>query len=297
MNAALEEAIVFACGGESLVGILHRPAGNAARVGVLVVVGGPQYRVGSHRQFVLMARDLARQGFAVLRFDYRGMGDSDGDVRTFESVSEDIQAAIATFQKAEPAVSTVVVWGLCDAASAALMHAGSDRRVSGIVLVNPWVRSTAGEARAYVSNYYGQRLLQGSFWRKVFSGKYDIVRSVREFARTLVQSRGPTAASGSFIDRMLAGFAAFSGPVLVLISERDLTAAEFVNLCAESPSWRAALERSNVRVVNLPRADHTFSTRSALDAATNHCVEWLRAHAYQTNNTQTNNGRRAWSGV
>jgi alpha/beta superfamily hydrolase len=52
---------------------------------VLVIVGGPQYRAGSHRQFTLLARSLAEQGFAVLRFDYRGMGDSTGAMRDQQS--------------------------------------------------------------------------------------------------------------------------------------------------------------------------------------------------------------------
>ncbi|KAB8057318.1 hydrolase 1, exosortase A system-associated, partial [Janthinobacterium violaceinigrum] len=58
-----------------LVGILSLPAAPGPR-GVLIVTGGPQYRVGSHRQFVLLARALAAQGVPVLRFDLRGMGDS-----------------------------------------------------------------------------------------------------------------------------------------------------------------------------------------------------------------------------
>ncbi len=41
-----EVPFVFECQGESLVGILHQPE-EAAPIGVLVVVGGPQYRVGS----------------------------------------------------------------------------------------------------------------------------------------------------------------------------------------------------------------------------------------------------------
>ena len=86
MSAVREDAVVFQCEGASLVGILHVPEREPARIGVLVIVGGPQYRVGSHRQFVLMARSLAQSGYAVLRFDYRGMGDSDGEMRTFESV-------------------------------------------------------------------------------------------------------------------------------------------------------------------------------------------------------------------
>ena len=42
---------------------------------VLVVVGGPQVRAGSHRHFVQLARHLATHGHAVMRFDVRGMGD------------------------------------------------------------------------------------------------------------------------------------------------------------------------------------------------------------------------------
>jgi len=83
MNRPQERASVFGCGGDRLVGILHAPAERARDIGVLVVVGGPQYRVGSHRQFVRMARDFAAAGYPVLRFDHRGIGDSDGAARSF----------------------------------------------------------------------------------------------------------------------------------------------------------------------------------------------------------------------
>ena len=68
-------------GGRLLIGMLHRPESADARRAVVVLVGGPQYRVGSHRQFVLLARELCRRGIAVLRFDFSGMGDSDGEHR------------------------------------------------------------------------------------------------------------------------------------------------------------------------------------------------------------------------
>ncbi|MEQ8659382.1 MAG: hydrolase 1, exosortase A system-associated, partial [Gammaproteobacteria bacterium] len=65
-----EQAIAFAIDGDTAVGVLHAAAGASA-TGVVVIVGGPQTRVGSHRQFVLLARRLAAAGYPVLRFDYR----------------------------------------------------------------------------------------------------------------------------------------------------------------------------------------------------------------------------------
>src|SRR5690349_14351227 len=90
---AAERAVFFQCQGEQLVGILSGAEQPATR-GVLILVGGPQYRAGSHRQFTLLARHLAEHGVPSLRFDYRGMGDSGGEVRSFEDVSPDIRCAI-----------------------------------------------------------------------------------------------------------------------------------------------------------------------------------------------------------
>ena len=77
-NGTEEVPLSFACQDCRLYGVLHRPR-SRGRSGVLIVVGGPQYRVGSHRQFVLLARFLAGRSIPVLRFDYRGMGDSEGE--------------------------------------------------------------------------------------------------------------------------------------------------------------------------------------------------------------------------
>jgi exosortase A-associated hydrolase 1 len=278
MNGGREEAIVFQCEGASLVGILHTPERQPAGVGVVVIVGGPQYRVGSHRQFVLMARSLAQSGYAVLRFDYRGMGDSDGEMRTFESVAADIRAAIDTLMHRVPSLTGVALWGLCDAASAALMYCTQDKRVQGVAIANPWVRSQAGQAQSYIRHYYGQRLLQRSFWVKVLTGKLQVGASVADFLRKLWSARGAgksAAEGGSFIERMRLGLQKFSGPTLILMSERDLTAQEFRDLSAASADWQKALRRAGVATIDLPGADHTFSSRAALEQATRHSLDWL----------------------
>lgn len=274
-----EMPIVFGCAGDQLVGIVH--AAPAAQTGVVIVVGGPQYRVGSHRQFVLMARDLARAGFAVLRFDYRGMGDSEGPMQGFEHARDDIRAAIDALQAAQPSVRQLVLWGLCDAAAACLMFCTQDARVSGVVLANPWVRTEAGEAKSYLRHYYLQRLLQRSFWRKVLAGGFSAGKSLRDLSGAVKQAATAGAESAGtsapgFIAKMRSSLLEFAGPVLVLISGRDLTAGEFVDLCKRDARWRAAMARTNVLRIDLPDADHTFSNREALTAATRHCVQFVQ---------------------
>jgi exosortase A-associated hydrolase 1 len=278
-----EQPIAFDCGGSVLVGILHMPSTQRQRIGVLVVVGGPQYRVGSHRQFTLMARELAAAGYPTLRFDYRGMGDSPGNARTFEAVHDDIRAAIDQLTRAVPGLESVVLWGLCDAASAVLMYCGSDPRVAGLVLANPWVRTTSGEARAFLRHYYWQRLMQREFWSKVARLEFDLIGSVRDWLSKL-RAAGSSgggqkhaAVQLGFIDRMYEGLAGFRGRILLLISGKDLTAQEFVELCGVDQRWQRQLARGSVEQVALRDADHTFSNREALTRAIRHTIDWLRA--------------------
>ena len=274
--------IVFKCGGAPLIGIYHRGAVDA-RVGVVIIVGGPQYRVGSHRQFVLMARDLSSQGIPVFRFDYRGMGDSDSAARSFDAIDEDIRAAIDCFCAATKGLDKIVLLGLCDAASANLMYAAQDDRIRGLVLMNPWVRTPHGEAKAYLKHYYFQRFLQKSFWRKVVTGNFEFTHSIRQFLTSLQVSRSPGKVSGrnagdqsvGFLDRMLQGFQEFQRPILVIISGRDLTAQEFVDLCKENNNWGHCLRRPEVTIRHLPDADHTMSSREQLNSATAVTAGWI----------------------
>lgn len=265
--ACSERALVFACAGETLLGVLATPTGaRRAGPGVVIVVGGPQYRAGSHRQFTRLARALAAAGTPCLRFDVRGMGDSGGAQRSFESLDEDIAAALDAAQQAEPACEGWVLWGLCDGASAALMylHARRDPRVRGLCLANPWVRSVESLARAHVQHYYGRRLMEPAFWRKLLSGGVGLgaLRGLWSALRTTAASNTGVAAKSpprGFVQRMLDGLRGFDGPVQLLLSGNDLTACEFVDLCGRDPGWQQAIARDNVSQADLPRADHTFS--------------------------------------
>ena len=262
-NPVTEQALTFDCEGDALVGILHVPA-TPSDVGVVVIVGGPQYRAGSHRQFVLLARALAKAGFATLRFDYRGMGDSDGEQRDFERVSADIAAAIDLMADRVAGVSHVVLWGLCDAASAALLycHETPDPRVTGLCLVNPWVRSELGLARTQVKHYYTRRLMQREFWAKLMHGRVAVGALGGLVGSLRLAAAGSGKASGAdlaYQHRMAAGWNDPARSLLLLLSGDDYTAKEFVDQLGSDPVWADAFRHPRLRQHELPRADHTFS--------------------------------------
>jgi exosortase A-associated hydrolase 1 len=280
-----EEVTLFECTGDTLVGILARPQ-TPARIGLVVIVGGPQYRAGSHRQFVLLARSLAAAGYAVLRFDYRGMGDSTGDSRDFLTVNDDIAAAIKALQQSIPSVKHVALWGLCDGASAALLYCGQtdDMRVSGLCLLNPWVRSEVSLARTHIKHYYAQRLLQKEFWQKLLNGKMSLeaLNGLSQSIRLSASGSGWLSSSEKpFQNRMAMGWNRFHGKILLILSAGDLVAKEFREVAQTDPAWRGALARINLKCQDLNGVDHTFSSATSRMLAENSSIDWLE-HTYGT---------------
>ncbi|HRH80754.1 MAG TPA: hydrolase 1, exosortase A system-associated [Thiobacillaceae bacterium] len=188
-----EIPLLIPCQGDRMLGILSRPDGEQkgdGRIGVLIIVGGPQYRAGSHRQFTLLARHLAAHGIPAMRFDYRGMGDSEGEMRTFEEIDDDIRAALDAFFDSVPGMGHAVLWGLCDAATAALFYAPTDRRVAGLILLNPWVHTESAAAKVLLRHYYLGRLSSRTFWQKVFQGRVNVLRSLRSLAGLMFRAAG-----------------------------------------------------------------------------------------------------------
>ncbi len=294
--AAKEKVLAVPCGDDILCGILHHPVESIQTVdtGVVIIVGGPQYRVGSHRQFVLLARALADSGYPVLRFDYRGMGDNGGELLGFEDIEADIRSALDAFTESVSGVKRVVLWGLCDAASAALFYAHKDPRVSGLVLLNPWVRSEAGIARSYLKHYYLKRLVSPDLWGKVLRGDFQFRASMSSLVGMMFSALGvrddqaqtddnrlePVKDSGipgkPLADRMADGLSAFKGKALFILSGDDLTAGEFKGEVSRSRVWRRLMKRATIKRIDFPEANHTFSRRAWREQVATWTIDWLR---------------------
>ncbi len=275
-----EAALVFAASGQPLLGVLTMPAGGSDDRGVIIVVGGPQYRAGSHRLFVQLARHLACRGITTLRFDVRGMGDSPGDWRGFEQLDDDLSAAVDAAQRAAPHLRRFMMWGLCDGASAALMFGaqGWDARIHALALVNPWVRSEQGEARTRVRHYYRDRLLQPEFWRKLASGQVGW-QALKELGTSLRRMGSPAKRSPEatvpYQQRMAEGWERFEGPALVMLSGNDYTAKEFADHVRHDARWSALMQRPSVTTRSFEAADHTFSAGSAKAWVLESTADWI----------------------
>ena len=289
----MEYALSFPCQGEHLVGIVHKPAAPKRRGVLMVVAGGPQYRVGGHRQLTLWARHMAAEGYPVMRFDNRGAGDSSGNYQGFEHLDNDIRAAIDRFFAEVPELEEIALWGECNAASAILFYAYRDKRVKGAVLLNPWVRTEGGEARTILRHYYLQRITQPDFWKKVFSLRFNPLASARSaldlVGRMRRQNASPPATTQTddleaalrkdlpLPQRMLAGVSRFQGSLMIVLSGRDLVAKEFEELVKGSPEWRQHLDAKHLAWHDLPDGDHTFSSAVQRNQVVSWGLDWLRS--------------------
>lgn len=278
-----EIPISFMCGEDDLIGMVHIPDQSVKR-GVLIVVGGPQYRTGSHRQFLLLARALADNGIAAMRFDYRGLGDSGGTFAGFENIDDDIRAAADAFTAHLPGLEEIVLWGLCDAASAILFYGHRDRRIAGSVLLNPWVRSESGYARTQLRHYYLSRIFSRALWRKIIRGQFSLSDSADSLAGTL-KAAGQTADGEALPDggsgnplagRMADSLEKFARPVLLVMSGNDLTAREFDDAIKASGRWQKLISARQMTRRDLQAADHTFSRRAWRDDVAAITIGWIK---------------------
>ena len=274
---AIEHPVVFDVCGDAVLGVLHQ-AGATARLGVVVIVGGPQYRVGSHRQFLILARELCAAGIDVLRFDCRGMGDSAGEPRTFEDIDADIRAAVDEICRRRPSLQHLSLLGLCDGATAALIYAPSDARVRSLVMINPWARSDRSHAQVTLRSYYVRRLLSRDFWRKLLRGHVAVGKSVADAAQTARAARA-TADGPAYLALLDRAVRAYHGAILLLLSGNDLTADEFARWVDTDSARNSLFRRESVRRLSVGEANHTFSSARLRKILFTHVVQFLRGQA------------------
>src|SRR4029079_17249361 len=119
--------------------------------------------------YVTMARELAALGHLAFRFDLSGIGDSasrEDGVSPLEAHLADVSEAL-DWLTASWRVNEVVLIGLCSGADIALNYGHSDKRVTGLVLLDPTIPPTA----RFYAHYIARRLPQLRSWLSFVSGR------------------------------------------------------------------------------------------------------------------------------
>lgn len=251
-----ESAVQIEVDGEQLQGILHEPK-TAAATAVICLHGWSGSRIGPHRIFVETARKLAAQGARVLRFDFRGRGDSTGDAATttIPGMVEDALRAIDWMSQRE-GVERILLLGICSGGKVAVSAAARDPRVAGLVL---WSAEPLGalhgegaEARKAMDalKTYARKLGDLSTWKKIVTGRVqtDLVR------KALVDHEAPSDEEIEAENGALAAFADYAGPVLFIYGGGDpataVAAANYATFCTENGIAASFHE--------IPEANHSF---------------------------------------
>jgi exosortase A-associated hydrolase 2 len=167
-----EEAHFLEVSGQRVFAVFSRPQGPAAR-GVVLCHPLGEEKLWAHRALVAFSRELVARGFAVIRFDFRGEGDSESDFQdsSVETRLEDIAAVVKALRQREPSCSDVSLVGLRFGATMAVLSAAGGSDIRGLALWDPIVDGAA----------YGQSLLrinlasQLAAHRKVVEGRDKLV--------------------------------------------------------------------------------------------------------------------------
>jgi len=256
----IEHPVRIPMKGGFLAGTLHLPAGRRPAKGWPAVVmchGLTGTRIEAHFLFVKASRALAARGFASLRFDFRGSGESSGRFQDM-SVLTEVADALAAWQtlgrhrELDPARRALLGLSMGGAVAALLAGglAAEGRPPAGCVL---W--SAAGDLR---------ELLVARFLSK--GGR--LRRCPMEWAGHLIGRR--FVADLARVPRPIEALGAAGVPTLIVQG----TADQAVPVRQARAFHRAA---RGSRLVVLQGYDHTFARSDREKKVIDLTANWLRA--------------------
>ena len=278
-----------------LFGVLTRRDANPSRPAILMFNGGAVHHVGPNRLYVTLARSLAAVGFACLRFDLEGIGDSVLRAAGRENhpypdhATADARAALAYLRGL--GYKRFIALGLCSGAHTAF-HTGLqfDDDLRDLILINPYafywkegmsldVVSKMADAKAYKKS-----MRDPSRWLKLLRGDVNIrrlldvaisqpVHIARSYYGVLCEHLAPSKAPPLARDlRRL-----FDGDrrVTVVFGEGEPAA----DLIMTEAKWTATqgIRDGRLELVTIEGGDHTFTQSRTRRALVRHVAERLQS--------------------
>lgn len=159
------EAFYFGPSATYLFGAYHPPTNGNRREGIVLCNPFGQEYLRAHRSLRRLAINLSALGYAVLRFDYRGTGDSAGTIDgvTADDWQEDIRLAVQELIDIA-AVPKVALLGLRVGALLAAQVAANNPQISRLVMWDPIVHG-----QVYIDEFH-QEIAKGPTRSRFISG-------------------------------------------------------------------------------------------------------------------------------
>ncbi|MBV9550350.1 MAG: alpha/beta hydrolase [Alphaproteobacteria bacterium] len=280
--------------GVTLAGTLTMPRGKGPFPGVVLISGtGRNSRdedVAGHKWFLVLADSLARQGYAVLRYDKRGVSGSTGDFAAATTADFAADAEMAfNYLSRQPALdaSDIGLLGHSEGGIIAPFVAASNRKVAFVIMVaGPGIRGDQlfdlqkkAISRAYGApeDYIARR---SDFDRQMYAlirntpaGQNPrplveklVERGVAEKLIDAEEAKGLAAGATSAWERYFASYdpapalGKLTVPVLALNGTKDLQVPSKENLAA----IRAALKPdADAAIVEMPGLNHLLQHAGA----------------------------------
>ncbi len=299
MRRSTHETVSFPCEGYQLRGSLHRPVDPGKSDTAIVILNqGPLDRSGAHRLSIKCARRWAAHGFPVLRFDARGVGDSEGDwaipedgasiKKLYKNIEEGAWALDARagvdYVCAATSARNVVLTGVCGGAVSALHAAADHQSVVGVMMVGmpvrPWgeigIDSIVTSQVEQEAKGYAKKLGRWYAWRRFFTGESDY-RLLWGIGSRYIRSRVTGEHDDQFTSlnpSMLRSFHAVEASgkrMLFVFPENDYLWVEFRDLFLPTFTNRPPFDLHII-----PDANHTFTEAQWQEQLFSILENWLQ---------------------
>jgi uncharacterized protein len=177
-----ESPLFFENGNHRLFGVLHEPLMDVKKrvkqtdaTGIVFCHPFFEEKLIAHRPMVNFARELAKRGHYVLRFDFMGSGDSDGNPEdsTISSCLSDLESAVK-FLRETSKVTRVGLLGVRFGASLAALFEAKNKEVDFEVLISPIVKGNIYIEQSLRSNLATQLATYG----KVTKNREQLIKEL-----------------------------------------------------------------------------------------------------------------------
>ncbi|UYZ13059.1 lysophospholipase [Brevibacillus sp. WF146] len=262
----VEQTVRIPGGGYSLAATIHVPeqseaAGHFSRITVLICHGFVGSRIGVDRLFVKAARNMAAHGFNVVRFDYAGCGESEGEygaggMDALLRQTRDVLEHVRNMESGAP--GKLILLGHSLGGAVSLLTAARDSRVDGLVLWAPVLRPFEDIVRIVGEESYREALQYGQTDHRGYVLRDTFFQSLRGYEPLREAKR-------------------FTGDVLLLHGNRD----EVIPVDSVFHYERELRLRQTGRCETevIVRGDHTFSAHDAYQRLISRTTAWLAQQA------------------